>query len=706
MKKRVIAVFMSLCLLIGILGGLEIEKTAQAQTSADGLWEVSISDGAATITKYNGDAEEVIVPDAIDGVPVRHIGDSAFKGLKSLERISFPDDVTSMGTYALADCTSLTTVKLPKKLSVLTCDMFLKCTSLTEIIWPENLTEIEASCFYLCSGLTGISIPDSVTKIGFDNFVGCSSLCAVHLPKSLKTIGTCVFVEGMPLETVIFPEGTASLGQSLFAMNQEIDYVVIPRSVKDFDYTGGTKSDLGFWGTVSSSSRLGAVYLCYKDSTAEQFAIKNNIPYEIIGETYQVEGDYIYTIKEDDTVKIISYAGTDQKLQFPEKLGGKIVTEYGSIRKGRRNPNYHVTSLVLPKGMTSIGTEFRYYCCLTEITIPESVTEIQADAFVPYEEWLEEKPVIKGVAGSYAQTFAEENGYTFVPVSTEPITGPTANPTVNPTARPTVNPTAAPTIKPTVNPTAAPTIKPTVNPTVAPTARPTVNPTTAPTTVPMMNPTQEPEHTHVYKKDVQRASYLVDGSIRQVCSICSEVKETEIIYCPKTIFLSEDDYIYNGKVKTPKVKVKDRKGTLLKANRDYRVIYEADRKNPGKYKITIEFMGNYRSKVTKTFTIRPKETKLKKLKAKSKGFQAVWKKNNKQTDGYQLQYCTGGNFTKKKTKTVQIKKNTTVKKKVTGLKKKKKYYVRIRTYKKVIVDGVGKTLYSDWSNTKTVKTKK
>lgn len=653
MKKRVIAVFMSLCLLIGILGGLEIEKTAQAQTSADGLWEVSISDGAATITKYNGDAAEVIVPDTIDGVPVQYIGRFALNDLQNLKRIQFPDSVISMGIYVLAGCTSLTTVKLPKKLSVLPHDMFNGCTSLTEIIWPENLTEIGNGCFYNCSGLTGISIPDSVTKIGFDNFVGCSSLSAVHLPKNLKTIGTCVFaMNGIPLETVIFPEGTTSLGQHLFFSNHNIDYVVIPRSVTDFDYTGGTKSDLGFWG--NGSSPLGAVYLCYKDSTAEQFAIKNNISYEIIGETYQVEGDYIYTIKEDDTAKIISYAGTDQKLQFPEKLGGKIVTEYGSIRKGRRNPNYHVTSLVLPKGMTSIGTEFQYYCCLTEITIPESVTEIQADALVPYEEWLEEKPVIKGVVGSYAQTFAEENGYTFVPVSTEPITGPTANPT----------------------------------------ARPTVN------------PTQEPEHTHVYKKDVQRASYLVDGSIRQVCSLCNEVKATEIIYCPKTILLSEDDYIYNDRVKTPKVKVKDRKGALLKANRDYRVVYGAGRKNPGKYKVTIEFLGNYRSKVTKTFTIRPKETKLKKLKAKSKGFQAAWKKNRKQTDGYQLQYCTGGNFTKKKTKTVQIKKNTTVKKKITGLKKKKKYYVRIRTYKKVIVDGVGKTLYSDWSNTKTVKTKK
>lgn len=733
-------------------GAFMNHQTLSAITLSDNITSIGASafSGCQSLT-------EVDVPDS-----VTTIGNNAFTACKNLAEIHIPDSVTSMGEYALAGCSSLASVKLPKKLTELKKGLLQYCTGLTEIGWPENLTKIGGSCFMGCSGLTAIDIPDSVTMIDYDNFVGCGSLSAIHLPNSLEKIGTCVFAMGSTsLETVMLPEGTTSLGQNLFNSSKQIKYVVIPRSVTNFDYTSGTKNKLGFWGN-SGSGLLGAVYLCYKDSTAEQFAIENDIPYELIGETYQVEGEYIYTIKEDDTVKIISYAGTNPKFQFPEELGGKTVTEYGTVKKlGGRTPNYHVTSLVLPEGMTSIGTEFRYYCCLSEITIPESVTEIQANALVPYEQCVE-APVIKGVEGSYAQTFAEECGYIFIPISTaqghthtytetvtkqptctesgirtytctgcdETYTAPIGasghtvitDAAVAPTAttpgktagshcgvcgtvlkQQEVIPATGTAAEPTTKPTAGPTIKPTTRPT----AEPSQQPTTKPTQQPTITPTQKPEHTHVYTDVVtKRAAFLVDGSIQKVCSICSAVKETAVIYYPKTVQFSEDDYTYNGKVKTPSVKIKDRKGTLLKANRDYKVSYETGRKNPGKYQVTIEFLGKYRSKVNKSFTIRPKGTKLKKLKAKSKGFTATWKKNQKQTDGYQLQYCIGGDFTDDKTKTAQIKKNTTVKKKLSGLKKKKKYYVRIRTYKKVKVDGVSQTLYSDWSNTKTVKTKK
>ena len=52
-------------------------------------------------------------------------------------------------------------------------------------------------------------------------------------------------------------------------------------------------------------------------------------------------------------------------------------------------------------------------------------------------------------------------------------------------------------------------------------------------------------------------------------------------------------------------------------------------------------------------------------------------------------------------KKVNIKKSSTTKLTVKKLKKKKKYYVRMRSYKMVN----GKKVYSSWSKTKTVKTK-
>ena len=89
-----------------------------------------------------------------------------------------------------------------------------------------------------------------------------------------------------------------------------------------------------------------------------------------------------------------------------------------------------------------------------------------------------------------------------------------------------------------------------------------------------------------------------------------------------------------------------------------------------------------------------------KPKAYKKSFTAKWNKVSGIT-GYQVQYALNSKFTKSK-KTVKITKAATVSKKVSKLKTKKKYYIRIRAYKTV----GGKTYYSAWSKTKTVTTKK
>ena len=94
-----------------------------------------------------------------------------------------------------------------------------------------------------------------------------------------------------------------------------------------------------------------------------------------------------------------------------------------------------------------------------------------------------------------------------------------------------------------------------------------------------------------------------------------------------------------------------------------------------------------------------KGTTLRKPKAIKKGFTAKWVKGTDVT-GYEIQYALNSKFTKSK-KTVKVQSASTVSKKIKKLKSKKKYYIRIRTYK---VEN-GNTYYSAWSAKKTVKTK-
>ena len=207
---------------------------------------------------------------------------------------------------------------------------------------------------------------------------------------------------------------------------------------------------------------------------------------------------------------------------------------------------------------------------------------------------------------------------------------------------------------------------------------------------------------HSTTTKTQKATASKDGKITTTCTRCGTTTKTVKIAKVSKIKLSKTKYTYNGKKQTPSVTVKDSKGKELKVNADYKVKLPSGRKNVGTYEVKITFKGSkYSGSKTLSYTINPKSTKLSKVSAKKKGFEAKWKKQSTQTKGYQIQYFTDSKF-KSGNKTVTVNKNSTTKKTISKLKAKKKYYVRIRTYKTV-----GKQkYYSDWSKSVKVTTKK
>lgn len=209
---------------------------------------------------------------------------------------------------------------------------------------------------------------------------------------------------------------------------------------------------------------------------------------------------------------------------------------------------------------------------------------------------------------------------------------------------------------------------------------------------------------HAWDTDIVKATTKKNGSITKTCTECAK-QTTETIYAVKNIKLSQTSYTYNGKSQKPSVTVKDRKGKALKNKTDYTVTYPKNMKNVGNYTVTIKLKGNYKGTVKKTFQIIPKGTTISKITPKKKGFALKWNKQAVQTTGYEVAYSTNKDFTKKATGTITVGKSKTVSKSVSKLKAKKKYYVKIRTYKAVKINGKAKKLYSAWSKIKTVITK-
>ena len=212
-------------------------------------------------------------------------------------------------------------------------------------------------------------------------------------------------------------------------------------------------------------------------------------------------------------------------------------------------------------------------------------------------------------------------------------------------------------------------------------------------------------HTYKNKKVTKRATTSKNGTFTAVCSVCG-AEQTEVIYAAKTIKLSKTSMTYNGKKQKPSVTITDAAGKRLKNGTDYKVTYPKKTQNVGKYTVTVTLKGNYTGTVKKTFTILPKNTAISKLTASKNTVTVKWKKQTKQTAGYEIQYSTSSKFTKKTTKTVKAAKNSMTSKKITKLKAKKKYYVRIWTYQTVKVGKKSTKIYASWSKAKTVTTKK
>ncbi len=162
--------------------------------------------------------------------------------------------------------------------------------------------------------------------------------------------------------------------------------------------------------------------------------------------------------------------------------------------------------------------------------------------------------------------------------------------------------------------------------------------------------------------------------------------------------LSATVYTYNGKVRKPSVAVKAGEKTFSAS--EFAVKYSGGRKNVGKYSVTVTMKGKYTGKKTVTFRINPKGTAVQKLTKGRKQMKVTWKAQKTQASGYRIQYSTSSKF-KKDTHIKTVKSYKTKSLKIKKLKAKKKYYVRIQTYKTV----GGIKYYSGWSKAKSVKTK-
>ena len=202
---------------------------------------------------------------------------------------------------------------------------------------------------------------------------------------------------------------------------------------------------------------------------------------------------------------------------------------------------------------------------------------------------------------------------------------------------------------------------------------------------------------HTPTETVVPAALGKDGVIHTYCDICGVEFPDKSISAIKTVVLSKSLFYYNGKKQKPYVIAIDSEDYSVPVS-SYKVIYPEDIKTPGKHAVKIVFSGNYKATVKLNYNIRLNAAYIKKSMCSSDYIKLYFNKAES-VSGYYVRYSTDKSF-KNNVKNVKIKGNKNTVKKLKKLKSNKRYYIKVRTYKKI----GDKTYYSKFSDVYKLKT--
>ncbi len=157
----------------------------QKEYGGQPLSYTSNGDGTCTLTGLGTctDMQIEIPKKAMSGDLVTAVGAGAFSG-KEIASLSFAEDscVTAIGKGAFENCKSLETVTLPVSLETIGENAFLGCERLWSCTVPTNgsLKTVGKSAFKNCVILASFTLPASAESIGESAFFGCRQLVEVY----------------------------------------------------------------------------------------------------------------------------------------------------------------------------------------------------------------------------------------------------------------------------------------------------------------------------------------------------------------------------------------------------------------------------------------------------------------------------------------------------------------------------------------------
>ena len=234
-------------------------KTIYYNYNSDGS-SVSVTYQGTDYSSYSNEyTGTVVIPETVTysgkTYSVTSIGYEAFKGCSDLTSVTIPNSVTSIGYEAFygtawydnqpkglvyvgdfaygykGTMPANTSITLKEGTVGIAPSAFVGCSNLTSVTIPNSVTSIGSYAFGFCIGLTSVTIPSSVTSIGENAFDDCSGLTSVTIPNSVTSIGNEAFWNCSSLTSVTIGNSVTYIGSDAFSGCWGLTSVTIPNSV-------------------------------------------------------------------------------------------------------------------------------------------------------------------------------------------------------------------------------------------------------------------------------------------------------------------------------------------------------------------------------------------------------------------------------------------------------------------------------------------
>ena len=322
-------------------GGAEVKSQSETlaehsiiskneEESGDNLiYDIHNQEVTITDIKLKETINKLIIPQRISNYRVTEIGFEAFSG-SSLKEVVLPSTLTKIGDRAFSG------------------------TKLTSVTLPTNVTDIGRRAFGDIDSLTSVVIPKNLIK-GSEAFAGSKNLSTIYFEEGITKIADRLF-QGLGITSIKIPDGVTEIGSEAFS-DSSLKEVVLPSTltkIGDYAFYGTRITDLYIPDSVTKIG-LRAFGKSIFDTNELSTLTKVSLPAQINSADKAFQGQW--------NLKEVVFRGNWKTI--PDGMFSETGLE----------------KLVIPEGVTEIGSEAFYGSSLKEVVLPSTLTKIGNYAF-------------------------------------------------------------------------------------------------------------------------------------------------------------------------------------------------------------------------------------------------------------------------------------------------------------------------------------